>query len=403
MSVPAHTTGARPLIAAFIAMTLPCTQIGCESDTATTKNKPLRGESATTQADQGRTSVDSASPLAEMAARDVEAFRRMRIDQDSDSENDEQRDLAVDDDEIQWNVPRRDDRDRQISKTELVTPGDFEPSVLARDRVEIPSSDEISEHIVELADADHDDTVLTADQLNDLIGNLSRSLYHEASHADMPLRELLLIAATTMIDPDRALAPEALPGLTDREREMLSEFQNFFQQLGKNLDGSREAEEVLLESIETLRASLHTDPILSIGELALCTRVGGFGDFDAFNRYTFLAHNAQQAIVYIEIDGFASEINDDGEWVTKISQQLVIYSDRDGIPVWREDWQTAVDKSRNKRGDFFLVQLITLPKALSVGRYHLKVRIRDEINGAEAEDGMQFEMVADPKMAVRVR
>jgi hypothetical protein len=35
-----------------------------------------------------------------------------------------------------------------------------------------------------------------------------------------------------------------------------------------------------------------------------------------------------------------------------------------------------------------------------VGRYHLKVRIRDEKSGAEAEGSIPFEMVADPRMAV---
>jgi hypothetical protein len=33
-----------------------------------------------------------------------------------------------------------------------------------------------------------------------------------------------------------------------------------------------------------------------------------------------------------------------------------------------------------------------------VGKYHLKVRMRDEKSGAEAETAITFEMVADPKM-----
>jgi hypothetical protein len=34
-----------------------------------------------------------------------------------------------------------------------------------------------------------------------------------------------------------------------------------------------------------------------------------------------------------------------------------------------------------------------------VGRYQLKVRVRDEKSAAEAETSIPFEMVADPKMA----
>ncbi len=75
-----------------------------------------------------------------------------------------------------------------------------------------------------------------------------------------------------------------------------------------------------------------------------------------------------------------------------------MYSDRDGIPVWREHWQAGVDVSKNDREDFFIVQIVTLPDRLSVGRYHLKIHIRDEKSGAEAERSMEFEMVADPRM-----
>ena len=135
----------------------------------------------------------------------------------------------------------------------------------------------------------------------------------------------------------------------------------------------------------------------------LCTRVGGFGDYDEFERneagrYAFLAHNGQQAVVYVEIEEFTSELNDKGQWVTELSQQLVVYSDRDGIPVQREAWQAGVDRSKNHRQDFFLVQIVTLAERLSVGRYQLKIRLRDEKSQAVAETAIDFEMVADPRM-----
>jgi len=39
---------------------------------------------------------------------------------------------------------------------------------------------------------------------------------------------------------------------------------------------------------------------------------------------------------------------------------------------------------------------------LSVGRYHLKIQVRDETSGAESEESIGFEMVADPKLAASV-
>lgn len=333
--------------------------------------------------------IEPVNELAALAERDVEAFlnRRRAGGEPSHQIADDSRSM-----EILWNdSPRRPARtngqDDDVS-AEVV--------VLARERDELPPV--IGPVTTKQAD-DEEATALDGDRLRELIVDLSKELYQEASYADMPLRELLLIAATTLVSPERALSPDAIPGLTERERELLSRFQSFFTELGNGLDGSRSADDVIVASLESLRRSLSTEPRLELGTLALCRRVGGFGDYDAFSKNAFLGHAEQQAIVYIEIAGFTSETNAKGEWVTELSQQLVIYSERDGIPVWREDWQSAVDVSKNKRNDFFVVQIITFPKALSVGKYYLKVRVRDEKSRAEAEGSIPFEMVADPRMS----
>ena len=143
-------------------------------------------------------------------------------------------------------------------------------------------------------------------------------------------------------------------------------------------------------------------PTLDLPTAELCWRIGGFGDYDAFDHSTFLAHEEQQVILYLEIEDFASKLTRKNEWVTEVSQQLEIYSDRDGIPVWSESWQKAVDVVRKRRHDFFTTQVISLPSALSVGKYHLKIRVRDEQSGAEAEESIVFEMVADARLAAKV-
>jgi hypothetical protein len=241
------------------------------------------------------------------------------------------------------------------------------------------------------------------DRLRRLIVELSSELYRRGAYSDMPLRELLLIAATTLVTPDRALATDALPGVTERERELLAKMQAFFSQLGVKLAETGDPEALVAE-VEALHRQLIRQLQLVVAQASLCTRVGGFGDYDEFprnaeGRYAFLAHSGQQAVVYVEIENFASELKENGQWVTELSQQLVVISERDGIPVWREDWQAGLDLSRKRRDDFFIVQVVTLPERLSVGRYNLKIRIRDDQSGAEAETAIDFEMVADPRMA----
>lgn len=244
----------------------------------------------------------------------------------------------------------------------------------------------------------------TEDRLNELLVGLSAELYMRASDADQPLRELIMISATSMVDPSRQLANiDALPGLTDHERDLLGAFQSFFLELGHTLDGSEEANAAIVAALEALQTDIVKAPTLAIPAAALCTSVEGFGKYEPFSENRFLAHSNQQLVVYVEIDDFTCTQNPAGQWVTELGQQLVIYSDRDGIPVWREDWLPVVDMATKPRQDFYTTQLVTLPDALSVGKYQLKIRLRDEHSSAEAEQSIEFEMVADPKLATGLR
>jgi len=243
---------------------------------------------------------------------------------------------------------------------------------------------------------------LAVEPLDLLMVKLRQELYQRSIDSDQPLRELIPLTAMAMVDPELELHPEFMRQLTDEERDLLRELQGFFASLGKNLDDSHEAGEVIPAAVEDLKARIIEQPVLELPTSLLCWRVGGFGDYDEFEKCVFLAHAEQRVILYLEIDGFSSERNKKGQWVTEISQQLEIISDDDKIPVWSEPWQKAPDVSNQKRRDFFTTQIITLPQALSVGRYALKVRARDEKSGAEAETTIDFEMVADERLAAQV-
>ncbi|MEE9130835.1 MAG: hypothetical protein V3T84_12510 [Phycisphaerales bacterium] len=243
---------------------------------------------------------------------------------------------------------------------------------------------------------------LPDDRLRQLLVDLSREAYHHATYSDVPLRQLLVIVAQAVISPDRQLQVDAIPGLTDREREVLSAMQAFYTDLGEQLLQAGDPE-VLVTGLAELEQELAKEPQLRLSHAALSSRVSGFGDYDEFKkneagRYVFLAHSRQQAVVYVEIEEFKSELNANSEWVTELSQQLVIFSDRDGIPVWRQPWRPVVDVTKNRRHDFFVVQVVTLPDKLSVGRYQFKISVRDEKSQAEAEATLELDMVADPSL-----
>lgn len=349
-------------------------------------------------------SSSSGLSLAEQAHRDVEAIlqaRREGIASPSTTNSDAALQQAA-------NMPRRvviweQPKSRPAAMTETKN-----TSIAQEVDRNIEPDANTSRELAARDSAENDDAppvkqaTLEPERLRQLMVDLSRELYATGAYSNSPLRELLAIASMSLVDPERRLDANAIPDLTEKERQLLAGLQTFFADLGRSLNDQAEPERAVLDALEKLRSTLVQEPVLRLPTAALCTRVGGFGDYTPFNRYSFLAHSDQKVILYLEIDDFTSQVNQRGEYVTELAQQLTIYSDRDGIPVWKEEWRSATDVSKNKRQDFFTVQVITLPKALSVGKYHLKVRVRDEQSEAETETSIPFEMVADPKLAAGI-
>lgn len=231
--------------------------------------------------------------------------------------------------------------------------------------------------------------------------DFSRELSAGSTLSDHPMKELLVLASMSILDPSRALDADAFPDLTAEERELLTAMQVWFTAVGEELNAGADSWAVLHNASDQLEKQLNRIPDLKLPSVVMCTRVSGFGDYDEWSdrtnedaTYTFVAHGRQPVIIYAEMVGFESTLNDRELWETITSQHLTIYSDRDGIPVWKEDWQTAADRSQIQRRDYFTVQQMMLPPGLSVGNYHLKLRVRDEKSGAEVERNIPFTMTA---------
>ncbi|MEE8155905.1 MAG: hypothetical protein V3T53_13210 [Phycisphaerales bacterium] len=329
------------------------------------------------------------SEFVAQAQRDVQQI--MSLSQRRADEDTADATQPTEQSEIHWNLPRSRTAPKESTPAPEPAQGSLATDISVTPSVSQPQTNQTTA-IEPLPDH----------RLRQLLVDLSREAYHHATYSDVPLRQLLVIVAQAIISPDRQLQIDAIPGLTDREREMLSSMQAFFTDLGEQLLQTGDPE-VLVAALAELERELAKEPQLRLSHAALSSRVSGFGDYDEFKkneagRYVFLAHSRQQAVVYVEIEEFKSELNANSEWVTELSQQLVIFSDRDGIPVWRQPWRPVVDVTKNRRHDFFVVQVVTLPDKLSVGRYQFKISVRDERSGAEAEATLELDMVADPSL-----
>src|SRR5262245_36318197 len=102
------------------------------------------------------------------------------------------------------------------------------------------------------------------DRLKKLMVDLTRELNANAAYSDAPLKEIMVIAAMSMVDPERKLNPEAFHDLSDKERELLGHLQDFFADLGQSLDSKSDTERTIVDAVTKLRQSLVKPPQLAL-------------------------------------------------------------------------------------------------------------------------------------------
>ncbi|MEO0632425.1 MAG: hypothetical protein AAFY46_17110, partial [Planctomycetota bacterium] len=157
--------------------------------------------------------------------------------------------------------------------------------------------------------------------------------------------------------------------------------------------------EVLLDAAEGLRehARVH------IVRAELCERAPGFGSYVPLERRTFLAGRTNRVVVYAEVDHFGlrpaseAEAAVEGDRVAAdLKQEMELYLRAgDPNPTWQRTVNWLPRTSRRGFRDLFVATPIELPATLSVGEYDLKIRIVDEVSGAQDEATIPIRLVAD--------
>jgi hypothetical protein len=186
---------------------------------------------------------------------------------------------------------------------------------------------------------------------------------------------------------------DAMGSLSNEDRELiaavmdgLSNFRNGIRADG-NMLMSRKVRP-FLELADRLRAQAD----LTIPTLALCTVVDGFASYTPIEP-RFVAMKENKVIVYCEVENFASHLNDKKMWETKLSQEMVLYTET-GLPVWQVKAQTISDMARSRRHDFYLINKTAFPPNITVGRYLLKVTVVDQQASRVAEATLPVLFVA---------
>ncbi|GJM18576.1 MAG: hypothetical protein DHS20C14_07890 [Phycisphaeraceae bacterium] len=238
------------------------------------------------------------------------------------------------------------------------------------------------------------------DRKNELVDELVAVLGEIADNSDEPYRMGLALAGL------ETLSPGALYELTESGVLMPDEVRTLLAAheflSGLSAGGGMPDAGHVSDLLGEVKEKLDEHAPLKIAAAELCTRVLGYGQYDMFPKapdgsYQFVSGRRQPVIVYVEVDRFGRRplVGDDGlaRWEVTLSQTLEIFHDADDLLVMGRGAETDRSVSRNKIRDYYLINQTYLPENLSVGKYNLKVVMRDENKQAVAEAIVPFSIV----------
>ncbi len=221
---------------------------------------------------------------------------------------------------------------------------------------------------------------------------------------DPALVKAVTAAALSLANPGGSIDPRLLDPLKPMQREAVQRVHQLFLAVRRQAASDPAAADSAAaaaargldrKSLVSAVADAFAGVPITITHADLCRSVHSYGAYEPLDAHTFLSGRANRAIVYVEVDNFAAAPLDDGKREVKLTQELILYKEADGLAVWKHQPTDILDVSRNYRRDFYTVQMITLPAQLGEGKYRLKIRITDQHGDAVDETTLSLEVVAD--------
>ncbi len=130
-----------------------------------------------------------------------------------------------------------------------------------------------------------------------------------------------------------------------------------------------ESKQIFSEALSRLG---ETAPLL-VRNLSFCTAIQSYGCFTPFKKYEFTPD--QEALLYAEMDNFASESTPKGYHTQLRSSYQIL--DSAGQRVADHTFTTTEEYCQNTRRDFFIGYHLRMPKRINPGKYTLQMTIED--------------------------
>jgi hypothetical protein len=232
---------------------------------------------------------------------------------------------------------------------------------------------------------------------------------------DLAARMAALLRAEPNLKTARISDAAALAPIESMRPGALAELDSLKSTLGQALSAAdrrtlleardRLASQPSDNSSLALRVAPGQQPALKITKAVLCAKVSGFGNYVPLASSAFVAGQPIHAVVYAEIENFATRpavvtdrlvpnVSADQQVSVDLSQALTLYQDPGGLMAWHMPLTPTTDTCLARRRDFYVICRVELPRTLTIGRYNLKVLIKDRTSSAEAEAMMPISVVA---------
>jgi len=207
-----------------------------------------------------------------------------------------------------------------------------------------------------------------------------------------PMRVWFIYASLAVSNPDIKLPEGWSNDLVPAERDRVLAAHAGFAALGKSFrDG---ATNVDTSTRQALIAALTGEPALTIPRVDLCSKVVGYGDYSPIGRRNFLQGSNNRVIVYSELDGFRSNL-ENGKWTTRLATRVSIIASNGNSSAWSRtpEWTEVVDTADNRRNEFFLGEIIPINANLAMGNYFVRVEVKDLTTGATTSSIVPFKVL----------
>jgi len=151
---------------------------------------------------------------------------------------------------------------------------------------------------------------------------------------------------------------------------------------------------------QALVAALGGEPAFTIPRVDLCSKVVGYGDYSPIGRRNFLQGSNNRVIVYSELDGFRSNL-ENGKWTTRLATRVSIIASNGNSSAWSRtpEWTEVVDTADNRRNEFFLGEIIPINANLAMGNYFVRVEVKDLTTGNTTSSIVPFKVLGEREYA----